>query len=163
METYASFKPTQFDLHYHVNNRENWLLAPVSKNRDSDCLARSNWQSFIAMLGNESEETYEIHRFGHWGNGWFEIILINPNNEKLIIIGNEIESALADYPVINEQDFSEMEMNEANEVWKNCYNPHDRINYIRKNRSQFDFHDFSDLWNCVKGEYFSGYASELIN
>ena len=38
-----------------------------------------------------------------------------------------------------------------------------RINYIRENRSQFEFYNFEDLMCCVRGEYFAGYANELLN
>lgn len=162
METYSKFKPTQFDYHITVDNQETWFVAPVSHNRDSGVLTRANWDAFVAMIGPESEDAYQIHRFGHWGPGWFEIILINPANEKLVKIGNDAENALADYPVLDDELFSQMEMDEANEVWANCYDERERLKYIRKNRSQFDFHDFLDLWKCVKGEYFAGYAGELI-
>jgi len=64
---------------------------------------------------------------------------------------------------VDEMDFSELETETANEIWEKCYNEKARIEYIRKNRSQFDFNDFLDLWHCVKGEYFCGYASELID
>lgn len=163
MRKYSEFKPTQFDHHIEVDNQEEWFVAPVSRNRDSDVLTRANWDTFIGLIGKESDERYQIHRFGHWGPGWFEIILINPTNLELVKIGNDIEAALADYPVIDEDLYCQMETEEAEEVWKNCYNKLERVKYIRKNRSQFDFSDFLDLWHCVKGKYFAGYASELIN
>jgi hypothetical protein len=160
--TPKEFRPTQFDHHYAVKDRENWFLAPVSRNRDSDALTRSNWNVFCGMIGEENEETYEIHRFGHWGPGWFEIILINPENKKLVTIGEEIENALADYPVIDDEHFSCLEYEEACEVWEKCYTDRERIEYIRKNRNQFEFNDFNDLLTCVRGKHFSGYASELL-
>ena len=162
MKTYKEFRPTQFDSHITIENRENWFIASVTHNRDSGALTRSNWEVFVKMLGNENEDNYEIHRFGHWGPGWFEIILINPDNEQLIKIGNDIENALADYPVIDDEHFSRTEYEEACEVWRNCYNIKERIGYIRSHQSQFEFHDFNDILGCVRGEYFAGYASELL-
>lgn len=39
----------------------------------------------------------------------------------------------------------------------------ERVEYIRKHRSQFEFRDFADMLGCVRGKYFAGYASELIH
>jgi hypothetical protein len=33
----------------------------------------------------------------------------------------EIEAALETYPVLDEEDYCAEEMNEANDVWRNCY------------------------------------------
>jgi len=59
--------------------------------------------------------------------------------------------------------FSEYETEEANDVWRDCYRPEERIDYIRKHRSQFKFRGLSDLIGCVRGHYFAGYASELLS
>jgi hypothetical protein len=133
----------------------------LGQSRDSNCLERSNFEIGLKMLGGESE-TVRVERYGHWAVGWIEEIYVKPNSAAHEI-AKEIESKLADYPVLNESDFSEKEINEANEVWKNCYSWKDRIDYIRKHYNHFDFTGFSDLMACVRGEYFAGYASELID
>jgi len=99
----------------------------------------------------------------HWAVGWVEWIAIHESDKAAIAESERIESALESYPVLDEEDFSDREMNEANEVWRDCYNPLERIAYIRGHRGQFEFHDFADLLNCVRGNYFAGYASELIS
>jgi hypothetical protein len=162
MKAYKDFKPTAFDGHYPVDNREHWLLAPVARNRDSGPLERSNFRCFAGELGEESETTYEIHRFGHWGPGWFEIILINPENQEAVNKALEMESALENYPVLNEDDYCQLETEEANQIWESCYDWRGRVAYIRKHESEFDFRDMADLVSCVRGKYFAGYASELI-
>lgn len=163
MNTYKTFRPTSFD---HAGiclpDNQDWLVAPVGRNRDSDCLAESNFGTFVKAMGGESENV-QIHRFGHWANGWFEIVLINPAMPELVKLAQELEGSLENYPVLDENDFSEREHNEANEIWKNCYREKERIEYIRKYRSQFEFHDFQDLISCVRGNYFAGYASELCS
>lgn len=162
MKTYQEFKPTAFDNHYNIDNREGWLVAPVMRTRDSNCLEKSNWDVFLDGLDKESEDTYEIHRFRHWGPGWFEIILVNPNNDALVKIGNNAEANLENYPILDEMHFSQMEHDEALEVWEQNYNKRERIQYIRDHIDQFCFHNFLDLLNCVRGKCFLGYASELI-
>lgn len=163
MKTYAEFRPTQFDSRgLGLPEQQDWLVAPCGTNRDAGALTRSNFKCQLKALGGESE-TVEVHRFGHWGPGWFEIVLIDPKDAERVKIAESIESALEDYPVLDDMDFSQEEHDEANEVWKNCYRPKERIAYIRKHRSQFDFSDLQDMLGCVRGNYFAGYASELLS
>lgn len=163
MKTYKTFRPTSFDrAGICLPDNQEWLVAPVSRNRDSNCLSESNFAAFVKAMGGESENV-QVHRFGHWANGWFEIVLINPALPGLVKQAEELEGALENYPVLDEGDFSEREQDEANATWRNCYTEKERIEYIRKHRSQFDFDSLSDILGCVRGAYFCGYASELIN
>jgi len=57
---------------------------------------------------------------------------------------------------------SKVEEEEAQRVWRECYSTSERIEYVRRHSSQFDFRSFSDLLGCVRGRYFAGYASELL-
>lgn len=163
MKTYSQFQPTGFDCRgLGLSEQQAWLVAPVSQTRDSEPLSRSNFECFLKALGGESEDV-QVHRFGHWGSGWFEIVLINPDKPELVKLAEDMENSLDDYPVLDEEDFSQKESDEANEVWRKCYRPKERIEYIRKHRSQFEFRDIPDMLGCVRGNYFVGYASELIN
>jgi hypothetical protein len=115
----------------------------------------------LEALGGESE-TVIVVRERHWAVGWVEWIAIHESDDKALQEADAIKAALEDYSVINEEHWSETEREEANEVWRNCYSPEERIAYIREFRSQFEFHDYRDLLGCVRGEYFAGYASELL-
>ena len=136
-----------------------WLVL-LGKNRDSDILTNCNFDCALESLGGESE-TVEIFRFGHWACGWIEYLCVKSGaeSEKTAL---SIESQIEDYPVLDEEKFSDAETEEADRIWKDCYNTKDRIEYIRENRSQFDFNCVSDMLSCVRGLYFCGYASELI-
>ncbi len=162
MIKYKDFRPTQFDPKgLGIDDRQEWFVVNVMQTRDSGCLEQSNFDCTLRELGGESD-TVEVHRFGHWGPGWFEVILIDPNDSKLVKNAEEIENALASYPVLDESDYSEREMEEANRIWEDCYSIEDRIEYIREHRDQFSFYNFKDLMSCVRGKYFAGYSSELI-
>ena len=52
---------------------------------------------------------------------------------------------------------------EAQNIWAYCFSPRERIKYIRKNRSQFEFHDYRQMVRVVRGHCFTGCASELVN
>jgi hypothetical protein len=144
----------------YYGDRPDWLIV-TTQNRDSDCLTRSNFRSFLKILGGEGEHV-EISRSSHWACGWVEYLTIDPSQAELIAKANAQHERLESYPVLDENDLSELELEEANETWKNCYDVAERVAYVRKYRSQFDFRDFADLLGCMRGNYFAGYASELL-
>ena len=166
METYKNFKPSPFDSHISIRyeeggSREEWLVCPCFRNRDSNCLDESNFACALEILEGESE-TVEVHRFGHWASGWFEIILIDPASPAAKV-GEEIEASLEDYVILNEDHFSELEHEEAQRVWEQCYSNKERLEYIRRHIGQFSFRSFAIMLGCVRGNYFCGSASELLN
>ena len=122
MDRYSDFRPTQFDHNIDID-RADWLVCPVTRNRDSGPLDESNWQAQIKALseadGDECEtDNWEIHRFGHWGCGWFEIAIVRPDSAAFRA-ADDIETALMNYPVLDEQDLSEREHQDALESWSN--------------------------------------------
>lgn len=144
---------------------ENWpdyFGSGVGQHRDSGALERSNFRCMLAALGGESE-TVIVVRESHWAVGWVEWIAIHESDSAALAKAEAIKERLEDYPVIDEHDYSNEEMEEANEVWMNCYRPNERIGYIREHRSQFEFNSFADLLGCVRGKYFAGYAGDLLS
>ena len=149
----------------------------LGRNRDSSALDRANFDAGLKAIGGELVDDNKedpndegsalslvlIVRENHWACGWIEWIAIHESATRQLEIANDIATKLEDYPVVNEDLWSEYEQEEANDVWKNCYNRTERADYIRKHRSQFEFRDFKDLIGCVRGNYFVGYASELLN
>lgn len=133
----------------------------LGRNRDSDDLTESNFACGLRAIGGESD-TVVVVRERHWACGWIEWIAIHESDSAALEAANEIMEALSDYPVIDEADWSERETESANTVWRNCYNPSERVEYIREHRYQFDFLDFRDMLRCVRGAYFAGYAEELL-
>lgn len=137
-----------------------WLNV-LTRSRDADILTESNFDCALDQLGGESDSV-EIFRFGHWACGWWESLAVRKGSESEIK-ALEITEKLDSYPVLDDQDFSEREMQEANQVWSNCYSVKDRVEYIRNNRSQFEFWNLKEVFAVVRGEYFNGYACELIS
>lgn len=141
----------------------------LSRNRDSDCLTESNFDYALKAIGEITGEedngisNVAVVRETHWACGWVEWIAIHKDNSAALEKADEIMGRLEDYPVLNEEDFSQRETDEANDIWAKCYNTGERIKYMRDHYSQFEFHSFADMLGCARGNYFSGYASELIN
>lgn len=116
MLTYRDFSPTCFDRGILFNDdRDSWYVAPVSQTRDSGALERSNFKACEGML-EAAGLVYELHRFGHWGPGWYEILIIKPSDCARAFL-EDLEKRLADYPVLDEDGMSEEEAEEAGDTW----------------------------------------------
>jgi len=117
MERYKNFSPTPFDQKGIVLHEQgDWFVLPTMRNRDSDHLTMSNFDTALRLLGGESDMV-EVHRFRHWGCGWFEIIIVKPETESAVI-ASDIERRIENYLVLDEDDFSEREFFAASEYWK---------------------------------------------
>lgn len=114
MKQYKDFQPTGFDCKgLGLPDQQDWYVAPVSQTRDSGCIDQSNFAAALKILGGESE-TCEVHRFGHWGPGWYEIIIVSP--ERLAEL-EELESTLEDCCVLDDSDLSERENEDYQRAW----------------------------------------------
>ncbi len=112
MKTLESYVQTNC---IYTGERENWFVV-ACQHRQSDILTRSNWRVAVGMLGGEGKEVV-IERLGHWAVGWIEYMLVAPGSSK-IQIAETIEKNLADYPVLDDMDYSNLQFEEANNFWK---------------------------------------------
>ncbi len=133
----------------------------LTQNRESSVLETCNFAEGLKALGGESDDVH-VHRFGHWACGWWEALAVKQGTAAHTL-AVEMEARLADYLVLDEEAFSQAEQEEADLIWRDCYDVPQRIAYIRQFRQQFEFHDWADLRACIRGDYFAGYASELIS
>lgn len=99
--------------------RSDWFIA-YSTTRDADCLGRSNWIQFIKALGGVGTEGAKgtqdildgrlaIEEAKHWACGWVQYLIIAPDAQDLIAKAIELTDKLEDYPVLNEEHWSELE------------------------------------------------------
>ena len=113
LQRYSEYAPTGFDrAGSFLDDRQRWYVGP-GRNRDSDQLTESNFATALALLGGESD-TVEVHRFGHWACGWLEVIIAHPRRGDAL---QDIAARLADYPVLDEDDYSRREFEDACEAW----------------------------------------------
>ena len=94
-----------------------WVCG-IGHNRDSDILTQSNFHSVLKALGGEIDGVVEVRRVGHWVCGWFEQIMVNSKNEEKLYEYLKINNSLADYPVFDDDDFSEREMEYKDETFE---------------------------------------------
>ena len=147
---------------YHGEVWPDYYSSGFGRSRDSDDLEESNFHCALAALGGESE-TVLVIRESHWAVGWVEWIAIHATDYAALRVADALRERIDAYPVLNEGDWSEREQESAATIWRDCYTWRERADYIRRHRSQFEPRDFRDLMGCARGEYFLGYASELVS
>lgn len=112
LSRYGEFKPTQFDkpLKVQQGDTANWLVFPHGDNRDASALVRCNFTSIKTILEDieEEGENWQVHRFNHWGPGWYEILIWNEDNEPIHNKAIELIQSLNDHPVIDEDLYYSM-------------------------------------------------------
>ena len=128
---------------------DKWHVV-LTRSRDSDILTESNWTVALEQLGGEGDNV-EIHRFGHWACGWWEALCVSKDSD-VWETAKEIHDSLSDYPVLNEEHFCEMEAEEANKVWRDCFSPKERVELLRSEGTE-NLHNFADLLRCVRGAF----------
>ena len=118
----ASFNH-QRDFMYHEKDFPlgvTWAYT-FGRHRDSDCLTDSNFECIHDYLFNKYPDDVTIKGAGHWAVGWVESICVRmfSNDGTLTNAGKEaldINAALLDYPVYNEEDFCQREWEEKSEL-----------------------------------------------
>ncbi len=161
MTAYKNLKKWTRPDHYFGAKWEDYYTG-IGHHRNSDVLTQSNFATFLREIGGESD-TVIIIRESHWAVGWVEWIAIHESDHAALAIADDLLGCIKEYPILDESDFNYRETEAANDIWASCYSTEERIEYIRKYRDQFNFRNFADMLSCVRGKYFAGYASELLN
>jgi hypothetical protein len=78
---------------------------------------------------NKANIEYELHNFGHWACGWFEILIVHPDSQDFV---EEIENLLDQYPILNDDHHSNMEIEKEDQSW-----------------SEYGFRDFLSGYNDI--------------
>jgi hypothetical protein len=92
------------------DGRDHGLVVPYTFCPNiAEILDESNWATLQEMLdaADPTGETYEIQRFSHWATP-YDRIVVEPNSAAHGAMAEAVCS-MADYPVLDEADFSERE------------------------------------------------------
>ena len=145
LRTVKASRPTAFDhtlgAFSAFEDRGDWLVCPCSRTRDSGPLEESNWHVQIENLRkiDNAGNDHETHRIGHWGPGWYEIAIVRPGS-ACHLEAQELTCALADHPVLSDEDYSAREWDaavdaySAHALFKRALGP-DAIEWIRQRES----------------------------
>ena len=103
--------------HYVGQAWDGWAVAPVGRSRDSDTVERSNFRVALDRLTHghtDDGETVRVVREGHFLVGWVEWIAIDPKDISAMTEAEMIASELEEYPILDDDDHSELEWEEEN-------------------------------------------------
>ena len=125
----------------------------AGQHRDSGALARSNYKRIFEDLVKKAVElgqpedmetdydkdprqyVYDFH-MGHWAVGWVEEIIIKARApEALIHYAEEIREGLDNYPVYDEEHFSNLEHEESSKYWAGM-SVRERCDIIKKHATE---------------------------
>lgn len=93
--------------------RGDWIII-ASKHRDSDALTRANFDAAIALAESRGVDC-ERETSGHWLVGHIEYAIVPPT-EAGRALDADIAAQLSDYPVLDDERFSEYEYAEILET-----------------------------------------------
>ena len=102
--------------------------GPVGQSRDSDPLEESNYRVIFADLRERFGGAVADVRMGHWAVGWHEAIIFDSSRADVVSAVLEWSRALADYPVADESDYSELEFERDHPMPGECYSDYCRQN-----------------------------------
>ena len=135
MQLYQDFAPTPMDRagmpvrgEEDPNKYDKWFVLPTMRTRDSGIAEESNWDAAIAALEKRGDkqadedgyDDFTTLSFGHWACGWFEIIVAKPLTPAAKI-AKDIDAALANYPLLDDEDYHKREANEHHDfVHEHC-------------------------------------------
>jgi len=118
LEVYKDHVPTVFDSHI-CSELDGFYIAPCSQSRDSDTLTRVNFQVCQdSILRASQHEDTEVHRFGHWAFGWYELLLIHPDDTEALKVACELSASLEQYGCLDDEVWGAAELEAASEFWE---------------------------------------------
>ncbi len=98
----------------YMGPRHEDKLVIMSRTRDAALLTQVNWEVAEEIMGEDAE----IIRIGHWAVGWIEHLVIPDDApDEVKIKAGEIVSALSDYPILDEERYSEAEWEAMHEAY----------------------------------------------
>jgi len=141
-------KPNDFGYWGSDDTFITWGFCGIDKNRDSKILELSNFEVITRNLMLKFPDDFRIEGYSHWAVGHVDRLVVRilkqdgPINEENITdafrAAMEWKDELEDYPVADDDHYSEMLYQDALEVIR--YSPNEILNMIRK-----DAEDWEDL------------------
>lgn len=141
---------------YFGANWPEYFSSGVGRSRDSGSLESANFQAMMNVLCGESE-TVLIIRESHWAVGWVEWIALHQSDATALRAADETMAAFADYSVIDEELYSEIEWNRAADYWESL-SPRDKVQFAIDERSRYHWLTTEPVWHYGRLDY-----GDLVN
>lgn len=125
--------------------RLDWIVGPVGVHRESALYERANWEAVTREFAKLDPEglDYEVIRFGHYAVGWVDELIRRPDT-AIARAAERIREGLEQYPIVDEDVLSELEMEDLDENLPNIM--HDLRGEIADELAREDYpEDYGDL------------------
>ncbi len=130
-----------------------YYSAGIGQSRDSDSLERSNFECTVkAHKEWMVDDLVVIVRESHWACGWVEWIAIHQDASEALKVADDIKAGLEDYPVVNEDHWSELEWNEAADYWDSL-SPRERVRMAMEVRAKYHWLQEEPVWHYGRRSY----------
>lgn len=114
-------RPSDFGYHGNLDMFKTWSLGPVIEHRDSTLIDQSNAHEIKRIFEQTDPDgkDWTITNCSHWAVGWVDHLSMRVYKRVLhtlvpchvLLVWQDIENSLEDYPILNENDYSEREYN----------------------------------------------------
>lgn len=105
-----------------------WLIVHEYWTCNDNALDRANHDAILDRLPPNS---YRIQRSRVQVSGEIVRIVIDPHHPSAASIARDILAELEDYPILDDDLHSEYEYEDAEHVWSECFNDHERLEWLR--------------------------------
>ena len=122
---------------------DGWYVAPCTTHRDAGTLERSNWKCQLALIppavfdvpgaDDDTPASPCVVTENHWAVGYVEWYAIHESDADSLRAADALAERLEGYPVVDEDHLCTEEEEEANEIWRNCFNLRERIALCAEN------------------------------
>lgn len=108
-----------------------------ARTRDSGLLQNHNWTQLLESLGGETcpedEGGLIIARASHFAVGWIELMMIHENATDVIAQAEDLLQSLAEYPILNEDEYWNIQHEFCQEYWSNA-SLYERVEICQKSQ-----------------------------
>jgi hypothetical protein len=149
--TYRHIQLWNMPDHYTGEGWPDYYRSGFGQSRDSDSLERSNFACALDALGGESE-TVIVVREGHWAVGWVEWIAIHATDTVALQAADDMRERVANYPVLDESHWSEIEWNESADYWESL-SPREKVQWAMAERERYHWLSAEPVWHLGRLSY----------
>jgi hypothetical protein len=123
MDLWTSTDPATGTENYAGERYDDYYMVYLTS-RDADTVNQSNWDTMVQKLEDmesiwpELEDLVITPRASHWAVGWVEYLLVHKDApDALLQEADAMVGAIADYPVLDEEDLSRREYEEIEQAY----------------------------------------------
>ena len=149
---FALFSDTpHYDRFFKPNG---WGFSGITIHRDGYLLDKSNWELITSDIRSRFPDTSMIVHCSHSLCGWMDHLAIDTSDETLLKCIQDYHEALSIYPCIDEEHYSQLQMDLYVECYRPKYDPetglwsHDLSEETFTTEEQADQDSYDCFFNC---------------